>query len=630
MGVFEHFPYTNFHDLNLDWIVQELEKLTTDVRDFISINAIKYANPIQWDITTQYEKNTVVLDKDGNAYLSVQPVPAGVSLDRTEYWTNIGNFSALWESVKDAITIPDEGHETTASEKRAVNDLVWVNGKLLEVTSTMIAGDSYVIGSNCRVYSMQIFLEETLAALQQEQTAREQAIQQEQTAREQAIQQEREAREQADSSMEQAIKKIKDQVYNVRFMGAKGDGVTNDTAIFKQLETVSGIVYIPNGTYYIADKIVINNCTIICESQEAILANHGDYEMLVLNNSHIIGGSFTDESVSTGTISVVDLKTGACSIKNANVTVKRSPHIGIGVYCKNAEIDMCVIDGSSVSSFGVHCDRENNDTSLTVKNCNIKNFYLNGIFSSALCGTYTNNIFTGNHKQTSPTGGGQIDVLSKGYDNIHYICNNSFAEPGGEATCAVETSNTRAIIDGNTIDNTGASIAIACQNSKKDIIKNNIIAFGYIGINLATGCAASIIDNIFKGTRGMCIKIESGTAAQGKSINGNFFPQNVSPITFSGNVRPAYFTFQNSGRIFEQGTADAIKIQLQDEAEAIQPGATFTIARGGNFGIYHVNRFGNVTTVFELSTVQVTYANGVLTITPTDSTDAFTVVTRID
>ena len=97
MGVFEQFPYTNFHDLNLDWIVQELEKLTTDVRDFISINAIKYANPIQWDITSQYEKNTVVLDKDGNAYLSVQPVPAGVSLDRTEYWTNIGNFSASAE-----------------------------------------------------------------------------------------------------------------------------------------------------------------------------------------------------------------------------------------------------------------------------------------------------------------------------------------------------------------------------------------------------------------------------------------------------------------------------------------------------------------------------------------------------
>lgn len=201
MGVFEHFPYTNFHDLNLDWIIKELEKLSTDVRDFISINAIKYANPIQWDITSQYEKNTVVLDKDGNAYLSVQPVPAGVSLDRAEYWTNIGNFSALWESVKQAITIPDEGHETTASAPRAVNDLVWVNGKLLEVLQPMIAGDRYIVGSNCRIYSMQIMLTELLDSLEQLETE----IQAEQTVREEAVRNEQTAREAADTALEKKI-----------------------------------------------------------------------------------------------------------------------------------------------------------------------------------------------------------------------------------------------------------------------------------------------------------------------------------------------------------------------------------------------------------------------------------------
>ena len=51
MGAFEHFPYTNFHDLNLNWIIQELQKLTVSVQDFISINAIKYADPIQWYLT---------------------------------------------------------------------------------------------------------------------------------------------------------------------------------------------------------------------------------------------------------------------------------------------------------------------------------------------------------------------------------------------------------------------------------------------------------------------------------------------------------------------------------------------------------------------------------------------------
>ena len=236
MGVFEYFPYANFHDLNLDWIVHELKKLTGDVRDFISINAIKYADPIQWDITSQYEKNTVVLDKDGNAYLSVQPVPAGVSLDRTEYWTNIGNFSALWESVKQAITIPDEGHETAASAPRAVHDLVWVNGQLLEVLLPMIAGDQYVVGSNCRVYSMQIMLTELLSSLEQldtaiqnEQTAREEAIQNEQTAREEAIQNEQTAREAAIQN-EQTAREAEDAALEKKVAGTINVATYNPSA----------------------------------------------------------------------------------------------------------------------------------------------------------------------------------------------------------------------------------------------------------------------------------------------------------------------------------------------------------------------------------------------------------------
>ena len=62
MGIFEHFPYTNFHDLNLDWIIQELEKLSADVQDFISINAIKYANYHETNYTE--EKSKLYLKKN--------------------------------------------------------------------------------------------------------------------------------------------------------------------------------------------------------------------------------------------------------------------------------------------------------------------------------------------------------------------------------------------------------------------------------------------------------------------------------------------------------------------------------------------------------------------------------------
>lgn len=125
-----------------------------EILELAPMNIIKYANPILWDITSQYERNTVVVDSNGNAYLSVQPVPVGISLDRTEYWTPIGNFQKLVENLSKAITPYDEGHSPTATVDRPKNTIVWVNGTLYRVTSYMKAGDAYVPGSNCVVSSL--------------------------------------------------------------------------------------------------------------------------------------------------------------------------------------------------------------------------------------------------------------------------------------------------------------------------------------------------------------------------------------------------------------------------------------------------------------------------------------------
>lgn len=137
------WPYTNFHELNLDWILETLKKQDAAIADFISLNSITYANPLQWDITRQYPKNQVVLDTNGDGYLSVQPVPVGVEIDNTDYWTKIGNFSELWSTVKLAITAADEGLKTTASADRASGDLVWLNNTLYVCTAAITRGTEY-------------------------------------------------------------------------------------------------------------------------------------------------------------------------------------------------------------------------------------------------------------------------------------------------------------------------------------------------------------------------------------------------------------------------------------------------------------------------------------------------------
>lgn len=285
-------PYTNFHDLNLDWIMDELNEFNTKLTNFVSLATIKYANPIQWNITSQYEANTVVVDSNGNAYLSVKPVPSGVSLDRTEFWTKIGNFDELWADVKKAITPNDEGHSPTATAARAVNDLVWVNGSLVRVTRAMIAGDAYVPGSNCvssstnevlhylvTTFNEGLSAEKTARenadtqlqlAITEEQTARENAIAEEQTAREHAdndlrtaITKEQTARENADNGLQSSIEQLQQDIKkvldyaNVKNYGAKGDGSTDDTEAIKKAIASGKDLYFPDGEYLITGTIDI-------------------------------------------------------------------------------------------------------------------------------------------------------------------------------------------------------------------------------------------------------------------------------------------------------------------------------------------------------------------------------------
>ena len=157
MGLFERFPYTNFHDLNLTWILNELKTLEHTINEFVSINALKYADPIQWNITTQYEKNTIVIDPlTGTAYISVQPVPSGVALTNTDYWTvvfDLGSF--VVKAAKNFCSRYEEATTLTATFPSSVNDwLIW-GDTLYRAKVNITAGDSYVIDSNIEAFTVE-------------------------------------------------------------------------------------------------------------------------------------------------------------------------------------------------------------------------------------------------------------------------------------------------------------------------------------------------------------------------------------------------------------------------------------------------------------------------------------------
>lgn len=161
---FKQYPYMNLNDFNLDYILKTIKSLSEQLENFISLNTIKYANPIQWNITKQYEANTVVIDaNDGTAYLSVQAVPTGVAITNTEYWTPIFTLNLL--SANQNITFRDDGANVLATFASNVDDwLIW-NNTLYKVSRAIAVNEAYVVGYNLTRYSVELFLSDAINAI---------------------------------------------------------------------------------------------------------------------------------------------------------------------------------------------------------------------------------------------------------------------------------------------------------------------------------------------------------------------------------------------------------------------------------------------------------------------------------
>lgn len=201
--MFNQYPYLNLNDFNLDYILKAIKEMRYEVTNFVSINAIKYANPIQWDITRQYEKNTIVIDPvTGTAYISVAPVPIGVALNRAEYWTVVFDLQAfVTKANQNLANNYEEQTTTTATMNTSVGHWVIWGDVLYKALVNITAGDAYVVGGNIE----RITIEDVINAIAQDITNEVQARTDADTALQGAINGEVQARQNADTALQGAI-----------------------------------------------------------------------------------------------------------------------------------------------------------------------------------------------------------------------------------------------------------------------------------------------------------------------------------------------------------------------------------------------------------------------------------------
>ena len=99
--IFDVYPYTNFHEMNDDWIIQIIKELDQKLDDFVAVNSLTYADPLDYNVGVVYERNTVVV-YDNAAYVTKRTVPAGVLPSNDEYWLMIFPFGDLIQTGIDA------------------------------------------------------------------------------------------------------------------------------------------------------------------------------------------------------------------------------------------------------------------------------------------------------------------------------------------------------------------------------------------------------------------------------------------------------------------------------------------------------------------------------------------------
>lgn len=158
MGLFDHFPYTNVHELNLDWLLTMMKALEAEWEAFTAGNSLTFADPLQHDISKTYAKNTIVLDDTGNAYVSLQAVPVGVALDNQDYWLMVFDYEAFIEKVNKNFTARYYRGNYRATAAMVIGDWLTVDDVLCKAIAAIAIDDVLEVGVNIKHFTLEDFI----------------------------------------------------------------------------------------------------------------------------------------------------------------------------------------------------------------------------------------------------------------------------------------------------------------------------------------------------------------------------------------------------------------------------------------------------------------------------------------
>ena len=263
-----------------------------------------FADPLQWDNERTYEPLTIV-QHQGNSYTSRQAVPVGIDITNEDFWALTGNYNAQVEQYRQEVLQFDQRITANANANtRQDGEIAQNNSAIATETSRATAKENS--------------LQENIQTETTRATAKEAELQNGIS----EVDTLAKANETNIASLETKVNKIisnidTSKVANVRDLGAKGDGVTDDTqAFYKAIGTEGnpasyGLVIIPPGDYVVSEWLYLHsNLMIIGPGHIINAADHGgvfnwtcfagDPEEKILENVVISGVEITSKGGKSG------------------------------------------------------------------------------------------------------------------------------------------------------------------------------------------------------------------------------------------------------------------------------------------------------------------------------------------
>jgi len=335
---------------------------------------------------------------------------------------------------------------------------------------------------------------------------------------------------------------------NVIDYGAKGDGVTNDTAAIQAAVNAGGTIYFPDGTYEITHVDLSSNTQLIGESWNTIIHQIAGTQPRPGSVDGMFTMNYTNNATPTRNVAFKDLQFRMNTPVGAYTPADEQSHIILGGHTENIIIDNCffygwrgdaVFLGAQMSGVGVPPNYVAQNSSIT--NCRfdgINNTCRQGITGGSVDGLYINaNYFVNTTNATMP---GAIDIepeLPLAYARTITVTNNIFVgigpvgarrravvvDLGGQSVSAVDRRGNITVND-NYMNTTNGVIVIGNKECS-DVNFNSNWVFGTTATMVWTNInGLSVCNNYFESCETILIGFTTaGAEVKNASIYGNTF-----------------------------------------------------------------------------------------------------------